>query len=88
MGEAQALANQGYIVVAGWHSLSDTESGHVALIVPGEEEMSGKWGCKVPMTMDTGEDHRWSCKKLSEGFGKNKKEKTKFYIYKGPTNKQ
>ena len=73
--------------MVGWHSQS-AESGHVAMVVPGKPEYSGTWKRDVPMTMDTGARGKWASKKLSEGFGEDKIEGTKFYRYKGPINKQ
>lgn len=80
--EAHKLANEGEIVMVGWHSQS-AESGHVAMVVPGKSEYSGKWKCNLPMTMDTGENKRWALKMLSYSFGKEKKETVKFFRYKG-----
>jgi hypothetical protein len=87
MYKAHEFANQGYFVVVGWHSHSATESGHVAVIVPGGLQDSG-WKCKrVPLTMDTGAGHRWTSERLSNGFGTDKEDSVKFYRYKGPTKK-
>ena len=86
--DAHKLANEGYIVVAGWHSHSETESGHVAVVVPGEMVESGNWKRDVPMSMDTGGSARQSAGPLTNGFGKDKQPpRTKFYVYKGPINK-
>lgn len=85
--QAHELANQGYFVVVGWKNPDSKKSGHVAVVVPGKLQDSG-WKCKqVPMTMDTGEGHRWASGRLSEGFGTAKEDSVKFYRYKGPVNK-
>ena len=42
---AQTLANKGFPVIA---ASEGAVHGHVALIIPGEESMSGKWGLDVP----------------------------------------
>ena len=86
MQEAQALANQGEIVIAGAINEEGKDPhGHVVLIVPGTEEYSGNWKCKVPMSMDTGKDQRWSARKMSHGMGKHLKGKVKFFLYHDPT---
>jgi len=84
--DAHKLANEGEIVMVGWHSQS-AESGHVAVVVPGKLQDSGSWGHPVPRTFDTGATARQSSDKLTNGFGKDKKLGTKFYVYKGPINK-
>ena len=81
----QQLANEGHIVVAVWKNPTG-RSGHVACIIPGEEIYSDTWGCKVPITMDTGGMSRWPSsrdlgKTLARSFGKNKKDFVKYYIY-------
>ncbi len=84
--DAHKLANEGEIVMVGWHSQS-AKSGHVAMVVPGELQDSG-WKCKrVPLTMDTGSEGKWTSDKLSRGFGTGKEDSVKFYRYKEPTKK-
>ena len=89
MDQAQQLANEGNIVMVGWKnplaSPRNTHSGHVAVVVPGEMQESGKdsWNCKVPVTFDVGKGVRQSRDKLTFGFGQSKKAGSKFYIYKG-----
>ena len=34
------------------------DSGHVVVVVPGEEGYSKNWGGKIPNVMDTGENKR------------------------------
>jgi len=46
------------------------------------------WKCHVPMAMDTGKGNRWACKKLSEGFGEDKKPRTQFFLFKEQIKKQ
>lgn len=81
MSQAQELANQGYFVVAGWINPSG-ESGHVVVIVPGEETYSNSWGGYVPNSMDTGSNKRRETGPISASFGSNKKDNVKFFIYK------
>jgi len=51
MESAQALANEGRLVVAG---VADEPHGHVVVIRPGVEEYSPKWGLKAPKACDVG----------------------------------
>ena len=81
VSEAQQLANEGYFVVAGWINPSGG-SGHVVVVVPGEETYSPKWGCDVPQTMDTGGNKRTPSQPISDGFGPDKKDNVKFFKYK------
>ena len=82
LSEAQDYANRGYFVVAGYINPNPNKSGHVVLIVPGDEVYSSTWKCKVPLAMDTGEDHRWSARGLSYSFGEDKKNHITYYYYK------
>ena len=83
----QSITNSGKIIIA---IRPDKPSGHVVLIVPGVEKMSDSkhWNCIVPMTMDTGDGHRW-CNGyyLSDSFGKDKKKDVKYFIYIGQAKK-
>lgn len=79
---AQSYANAGYFVVAGYIHPDPKESGHVVMIVPGTEKYSPNWGCRVPMTMDTGYRKRWDNMFLSDSFGPEKKKYIKYYFYK------
>ena len=81
VSEAQQLANEGYFVVAGWINPSGG-SGHVVVVVPGEEAYSGMWGCNVPTVMDTGSDKRTSGTSIAYSFDKNKISGVKFFKYK------
>ncbi|GAY29627.1 hypothetical protein PvtlMGM2_0480, partial [Prevotella sp. MGM2] len=83
MAEAQDYANQGYFVVAGYFNPTGG-SGHVVVIVPGEEKESDSWKCDIPQIMDTGEKKRYKKVPLSKGFGLSKKNNIKFYYYKKP----
>jgi uncharacterized protein YbjQ (UPF0145 family) len=87
MSRAHELAQDGYIVVVGWHSQS-VESGHVAVVVPGDMVKSKEWGCPVPLTMDTGGSARQASGMLSQGFGADKQPEIEFYVYKGPISKK
>jgi hypothetical protein len=51
MDAAQALANEGRLLLAG---VQDEPHGHVAVIRPGVEEYSGKWKAKAPKTGNVG----------------------------------
>ena len=51
MSVAQGLANQGCIVIAG---KQEDPHGHVVIIRPGLEEISGKWGRKAPKVAQVG----------------------------------
>lgn len=74
MAEAQDYANQGYFVVAGYFNPTGG-SGHVVVIVPGEEKWSKTWNIDVPKTMDTGAGKREAQQLLSDSFGYKKKNK-------------
>jgi hypothetical protein len=87
MEDTQALVNGGAIVIAAWENPTAGESGHVVLVVPGNEIQCDKWKCKVPMCMETGANHREACIKLSKNLGKNKKEAVKYFKYVGPNKK-
>ena len=83
LSQAQDYANKGYFVVAGYINPTPKESGHVVVIMPGTASYSSNWGCKVPMTMDTGTGNRWwSGKTLSWSFGPEKKEHITYHYYK------
>ena len=81
LDEVNELANDGQIVIAG--KKETDESGHVALMVPGEEEYSGTWQQNVPMTMDTGYGKRWSQDKLSKSWKASAKSGITYYKYTG-----
>lgn len=80
MSQAQGYANQGYFVVAGWINPNSNKSGHVVVIVPGTESKSS-WG-SVPKSMDTGGGMRTPSQPLSYSFGKDKRGRVKFFMYK------
>ena len=80
ISEAQSYANQGYFVVAGY--INPGGHGHVVVVVPGKEWNSPGWGGKVPSTMDTGWNKRYSSGNFADSFGKNKRGKVKFFYYK------
>jgi hypothetical protein len=62
---AQAHANSGVIVIAGW---SNPEGhGHVALVLPGILEKSHSFGRAVPKIVNVGQDVFFG-KRLSSGF--------------------
>lgn len=50
-------ANKGYLVLASWANPDPKQSGHVAVVRPGEGTTSGKWGItepKVPKLANVG----------------------------------
>lgn len=51
MDKAQALANEGKLLIAG---VQNDPNGHVSVIRPGIEEFSGKWSAKAPKTGNVG----------------------------------
>jgi hypothetical protein len=82
---AKKYADQGPFVVAVWKDESGGP-GHVAVIVKGEPEPSGKWGgMKVPRIVQAGPRGAVSGK-LSDGFGPEKKEEIVIYC-KRPSNR-
>ena len=82
VSQAQQLANEGYFVVAGWINPNSGRSGHVVVVVPGEESYSGMWGCDVPTVMDTGLNKRTSGTSIAYSFDKRKISGVKFFKYK------
>lgn len=68
--------------MAGYINPNPNKSGHVVVIMPGTAVYSSKWGCNVPMTMDTGYKKRWDYKFLSNSFGPDKKNNITYYFYK------
>ena len=52
MTQAQQLANQGTLIIAG---IKDEPHGHVNVICPGREKISGRWGA-VPCVANVGKD--------------------------------
>ena len=80
--EAQRMANDGWFVVVGWVNPIPGESGHVAVVVPGEMEWSGTYNKKMPVCMDTGYQMRAKKQSMSLSFGSNKIHDVEFYYYK------
>lgn len=80
LGVAISNANHGFFVVAGY--INPSGSGHVVVILPGPTKYSSKWGCEVPLTMDTGDEKRWTNRYLSDSFGPDKKNRISYYFYK------
>jgi hypothetical protein len=72
--QAQALANAGYFVVAGWKNSSG--NGHVVVIVPGSE-VDG-W----PSGMDTGLGKRWKSRGINYSWGRDKRNDVEYFYYK------
>lgn len=80
---AQAHANTGGIVIAGWKNPAG--HGHVSVVRPGLAEASGSWGVmdnRVPKLANVGEPAfcRWD-RKASFAFGKERI--PKYYLLKG-----
>ena len=80
MAKAQSLANQGYFVVAGY--INPNGSGHVVVVVPGEEGYSKNWGGAIPNVMDTGRNMRTDSQTINYSFNKNLIPYVEFYKYK------
>lgn len=80
MTKAQSLANQGYFVVAGY--INPNGSGHVVVVVPGEEGYSENWGGAIPNVMDTGRNMRTDSQTINYSFNKNLIPYVEFYKYK------
>ena len=51
MAQAQALANGGSVVIAGYQNVPH---GHVVVLRPGVMEFSGKWNCLTPKCSNVG----------------------------------
>lgn len=81
MSEAQALANKGYFVVAGWINPTG-RSGHVVVVVPGTAVYRSNWGGYIPNVMDTGEEKRTVKQLLSNSFNSAKRNDIVFFKYK------
>lgn len=82
MSEAQKLANEGYFVVAGWQNPNPQESGHVVLVVPGEEVGGSNWAPKIPVVLDMGFKRREIKYPINNSFGKKKRANVLFFYYK------
>jgi hypothetical protein len=96
--EAQALANQGSLVVVAWKNPhpTPTDSGHVAVVVPFEGKdkdlhPSSTWEMKVPYIAQAGSklsrrDNQavFSYLPLSEGFGADKKDEMEIFVLRDP----
>lgn len=74
---AQQYANEGYLVVIGYQNASG--DGHVAVVVPGTEEMSGKWNMELPQTAQAGKSV-YSGRHMGYGFGPELKDKVVIYV--------
>ena len=82
MSEAQKLANEGYFVVAGWQSPNPQKSGHVVLVVPGEEVTGSNWAPKIPVVLEMGYKKRETQCPINESFGIEKRANVLFFYYK------
>lgn len=80
MVKAQSLANQGFFVVAGY--INPNGSGHVVVVVPGEEGYSKNWGGAIPNVMDTGRNMRTESQTINYSFNKSLIPYVEFYKYK------
>ena len=83
MSNVQQVVNNGGIVIAG--TTNPSGSGHVVLIVPGNEFASGAnyWNGLVPVAMDTGPGKKWVSRGISSSWGKSSKEDVKFFRFTG-----
>lgn len=73
---AQSYANLGYFVVGGWYNNIPGKSGHVVVVVPGQEERG------YPIVMDTGINMRNEKQRFTQSFRTNKRPNVEFYYYK------
>ena len=80
--EVQDLSGDGTIVIA---AKKENGHGHVAMGVPGQEEMSGSWDENVPQVMDTGENKRSSKQKISFSWNASAKDNITYFRYTGST---
>jgi hypothetical protein len=96
--EAQALANQGNVVVVVWKNPNPTatNTGHIAVVVPfqGKDKdlhPSSEWEMKVPFIAQAGarlqrqrNEAVFSYLPLSEGFGADKKDDMEIFVLRDP----
>jgi len=71
---AHAWAGQGKLVIAGHE---EEGHGHVAIVLPGDMVMSGKWGACLPLIAQAGKSTFYG-KPLSYGF--TPEAKPRFYV--------
>ncbi len=88
--DVQELANDGEFIIAGKQNNEvddngNKKSGHVAVVVPGEEASSGNWGGSAPVGMDTGSNKYWS--KNGMNYSWSSKSGVQFFKYVGSSNK-
>ena len=85
---AQALANEGKLVVVAWKNPhpTGTDTGHIAVVVPSPQDDGGlfdatkrKWGMKVPYIAQAGETVS-DRMPLGDGFGPAKKAGMEVYV--------
>jgi RHS repeat-associated protein len=94
MEDSQEAANNGEIVIAGWINPDPEESGHVAMVVPGNADLEGTWNKMkvstmeggVPNVMDTGVNKREESQSIRYSFGKGKQADVGFFKYVGGVN--
>lgn len=75
---AQALANQDKLVIAGWVHPKGGH-GHVCVVVPGDMQMSGKWGRVVPVCANVAPAVFYG-KPVSFAFSADKKEDVHYFV--------
>jgi hypothetical protein len=88
--QAQIYANSGKLVIAAWANPTptDTDSGHIAVVVPNPTsatskdgmDASGKWGLRVPYIAQAGKKV-FAKGKLSEGFGPECKSGLRIFVW-------
>lgn len=79
LAESQDACNAGFFVIA-VYSTPEPGGDHVCVIVPGEMQDSGSWGCKVPLCANVGKSNFYG-KPLSFAF--TPAEKPELFVYHG-----
>lgn len=54
LSEGQVAANGGCLVILGWSNPKAGRPGHVCIVVPGESQLSKKWGAQAPVVASAG----------------------------------
>lgn len=85
----QDLANKGQYIIAarpeyGLNKKGLPRSGHVVLIIPGDEVISPTWGGGVPICIDAGANRRWLGFGINKSWSVNIRDNVHFFLYKGP----
>jgi len=81
MSSVQTGANSGHIILGGTINPIANKSGHIIMIVPGQEVDSFNWNGLVPQGMDAGKKKKWSKNGINESW--TYPDGVKFYKYMG-----